>query len=178
MTQLPLFDQVPHTINASVFYDKSGLRVRASLLRRTETFFSVDTTNFALSRYQAPSTTLDLTASYRFLRHWTVFTEFSNVLNTPVRAYNGKENLRLDYSEYSDWSGNFRRALELVRAGQASATRPTFALLTEARGPPCRGLFFSRAPRPCARSFPARPPPSAIPASSPPDRRRAFPNTP
>ena len=107
VTKLPLFDQVPHTVNASVFYDQSGLRLRASLLRRTETFFAVDTTNFALSRYQAPSTTLDLTASYKFLRHWTVFAEFANVLNTPVRAYNSKENLRLDYSEYSDWSGNF-----------------------------------------------------------------------
>jgi hypothetical protein len=36
-----------------------------------------------------------------------VFAEFANVLNTPVRAYNSKENLRLDYSEFSDWSGNF-----------------------------------------------------------------------
>ncbi len=107
VTKVPLFDQVPHTVNASLFYDKSGLRLRASWLHRTETFFSVDTTTFALSRYQAPSTTLDLTVSYKFLRHWTVFAEFANVLNTPVRAYNGKESLRLDYREYSDWSGNF-----------------------------------------------------------------------
>jgi len=104
VSKLPLFDQVPHTINASIFYDRGGFRARASLLFRDETFFSVDTTTFVLSRYQAPSTTLDLTASYKFMRHWTVFGELSNVLNTPVRAYNSKQSLRLDYNEYSDLS--------------------------------------------------------------------------
>ena len=38
------------------------------------------------------------------MRHWTLFGELSNVLNTPVRAYNAKQNLRLDYNEYSDFS--------------------------------------------------------------------------
>ena len=102
--KLPLFDQVPHTINASIFYDKSGFRARASLLYRDATFFSVDAANNVLSRYQAASTTLDLTASYKFMKHWTVFGEISNVLNTPTRAYNTKENLRLDYSEFTDLS--------------------------------------------------------------------------
>ena len=102
--KLPLFDQVPHTINASIFYDKSGFRARASLLYRDATFFSVDAFNNVLSRYQAASTTLDLTASYKFMKHWTVFGEISNVLNTPTRAYNTKENLRLDYSEFTDLS--------------------------------------------------------------------------
>jgi TonB-dependent receptor len=102
--KLPLFDQVPHTINASIFYDKSGFRARASLLYRDATFFSVDAANNVLSRYQAASTTLDLTASYKFMKHWTVFGEISNVLNTPTRAYNTKESLRLDYSEFTDLS--------------------------------------------------------------------------
>ena len=38
------------------------------------------------------------------MKHWTVFGEISNVLNTPTRAYNTKENLRLDYSEFTDLS--------------------------------------------------------------------------
>jgi outer membrane receptor protein involved in Fe transport len=52
----------------------------------------------------AGSTTLDLTASYRFAKQWTVYGEFQNLLNTPGRAYDGNESLRLDYNEYTDWS--------------------------------------------------------------------------
>jgi TonB-dependent receptor len=108
---LPLFNQVKNTINCGLFYDRGPFRSRVSLLYRSESLIGVDINNDTLdydsklSRYQAPSTTLDITASYRFLKNWQVFTEFQNVLNTPGRAYDG-DTSRLDYNEYTDWSAS------------------------------------------------------------------------
>jgi TonB-dependent receptor len=110
-TTLPLFNQVKHTINAGLFYEKSGFRARASVLYRSESLLGLaideDFRDYDpnLSRYQAPSTTLDLTASYRLTKNWQVFTEFQNVLDTPGRAYNGNKS-RLDYNEVTDWSAS------------------------------------------------------------------------
>lgn len=106
---LPLFNQVENTVNAGLFYEKGGFRTRVSLLYRSEslTELSTDvTTNDydpKLSRYLAPTTTLDITASYRFLKHWQVFTEFSNVLDEAGKAYDGTE-ARMDYNEITDWT--------------------------------------------------------------------------
>jgi outer membrane receptor protein involved in Fe transport len=106
---LPLFNQVRDTINAGVFYEKGGLRARAALLYRSASLLGLsideDFRDYdpALSRYLDSSLTLDLTASYRFRRNWTVFAEMQNVLNEPGRAYDGTK-ARFDYREYTDWS--------------------------------------------------------------------------
>ncbi len=111
-TGLPLFNQVRDTINAGLFYEKAGFRARAALLYRSASLvgLSVDEDfrdyDAKLSRYVDSSTTLDLTASYRFLKNWTVFVEFQNVLNEPGRAYDGTD-ARFDYNEYTDWNGQF-----------------------------------------------------------------------
>lgn len=107
--KLSLFNQVEHTLNAGLFYEKSGFRARISLLYRSESLIEL-ATNAAtldydpnLSRYLAPSTTLDFTASYDFSKNWQVFVQAANVLDEPGRAYNGNES-RFDYNEYTDWS--------------------------------------------------------------------------
>jgi TonB-dependent receptor len=106
---LPLFNQVRDTINAGFFYDKNGFRARASLLYRSESLLGLaideDFRDYDvnLNRYLSASTSLDLTASYRFKKNWTVFGEIQNVLNTPGRAYNGNKS-RFDYNEYTDWN--------------------------------------------------------------------------
>ena len=103
--ELPLFDQVGDTINASLYYEKGPARFRLSLHHRSEVLFDLATDNvLALARYEAPSTTLDFTASYRVWRNWTVYTEFSNLTNEPSHGYNGSESLRLDYNEFTGWS--------------------------------------------------------------------------
>jgi iron complex outermembrane receptor protein len=103
--KMPLFDQVENTVNASLYYERGPARLRLSVHHRTETLFELATDNpIALARYEAPSTTLDLTASYRVWRDWTIYTEFSNLTNEPSHGYNGDENLRLDYNEYTGWS--------------------------------------------------------------------------
>jgi outer membrane receptor protein involved in Fe transport len=103
--KIPLFDQVEDTVNLSVYYSKGRLRARAALNYRSETLFSYDTTRPPeLGRTEAPSTTIDLSASYKFYREWTVFGEMNNVFDEPSFAYNGNRNLRLDYKEYSGWT--------------------------------------------------------------------------
>jgi len=108
---LPLFNQVANTVNAGLFYEKAGFRARISLLYRSESLLELSTDprtlsyDPKLSRYLAPTTTLDLTASYQFLKNWQVFTEFSNLLSEPGRAYDGTE-ARIDYNEVTDWSAS------------------------------------------------------------------------
>ncbi len=108
---LPLFNQVEHTINAGLFYDKSGLRARLALNYRSESLIELSTDAATLdydpklSRYLAPTTTLDLTASYDFAKNWQVFAQFSNLLNEAGQAYDGTE-ARFDYNEITDWSAS------------------------------------------------------------------------
>ena len=108
---LPLFNQVKHTVNAGLFYNKGVLASRLSLLYRTESLIGVevdaDTLDYdpKLSRYQGPSTTLDFTTSYEFIRDWTVILQLQNVLNEPGQGYDGSES-RIDYNEYTDWSAS------------------------------------------------------------------------
>jgi len=107
VSEIQLFDQVKNTVNAGIFYDKSKLRMRLAWLYRSKTIpadYGINPTHPELGRVIAGSTTLDLTASYRFAKQWTVYSEFQNLLNTPGRSYDGNQSLRLDYNEYTDWS--------------------------------------------------------------------------
>jgi TonB-dependent receptor len=108
---LPLFNQVENTLNVGLFYEKKGFRSRISLLYRSESLIelSTDATTLdydaKLSRYLAPTTTLDVTASYEFYKNWEVFTQFSNLLSEPGKAYDGT-GARMDYNEVTDWSAS------------------------------------------------------------------------
>jgi TonB-dependent receptor len=104
--ELPLFDQVGDTFNASLRYERGRLRTRLSLHHRSDTLFDLATdAALAVGRYEAPSTTLDFTASYKIGRRWSVYFELANLTNEPSWGYNGDKNIRLDYNEYADWSG-------------------------------------------------------------------------
>lgn len=110
--EIPLFDQVGETANIGLYYDKHGLRARASVLYRSGSLLAIDQadidsgdTGLSLSRYRANSVVFDFTASYQITPRWQVYTEFQNLLNEPNRAYNGDKSLRLDFNEFSDWVG-------------------------------------------------------------------------
>jgi len=106
--KIPLFDQVKDTVNVSLYYEKRDLRLRASLHHRSTTLFELATDNpIALGRYEAPSTELDLTASYKVWRRLTIFAEVQNALNESRHGYNGNGRLRPDYNEYTDWAATF-----------------------------------------------------------------------
>ncbi len=103
---MPLFDQVGESYNVSLRYERGRLRTRLALHHRGDTLFELATdAAIAVGRYEAPSTTLDFTASYKLNRGWSVYLEFANLTNEPSWGYNGDKNLRLDYNEYADWSG-------------------------------------------------------------------------
>ncbi|MDX2187354.1 MAG: TonB-dependent receptor [Opitutaceae bacterium] len=109
-TRLPLFDQVKHTLNAGIGYDKGRITTRLSLLHRSESLIglSIDEDfrdyDTKLSRYQAPSTSLDFTFTFKFTVNLQAFVQAQNILNAPGRAYNVEEK-RFDYNEYSGWLG-------------------------------------------------------------------------
>ncbi len=103
-----LFDQMKRTVNGSIYYEKRGLRLRASAHQRSRTVFELATNNpYALARLESPSTELDLTASYKIWRQWTIFGEVQNALSAPRHGYNGNQDLRLDYNEYAAWAVTF-----------------------------------------------------------------------
>lgn len=105
-TKMPLFDQVGDTFNASLRYERGRLRTRLSLHHRSDTLFDLATdAAIAVGRYEAPSTSVDFTASYKLKRGWSVYLELANLTNEPSWGYNGDKNIRLDYNEYADWSG-------------------------------------------------------------------------
>lgn len=104
--KMPLFDQVGDTFNASLRYERGRLRTRLSLHHRSDTLFDLATdAAIAVGRYEAPSTSVDFTASYKLKRGWSVYLELANLTNEPSWGYNGDKNIRLDYNEYADWSG-------------------------------------------------------------------------
>ena len=103
--KIPLFDQVKDVMNVSLYYEKRGLRLRASVHHRSTTLFDLATNNpIALARYESPSTELDLTASYKIWRNLTVFGEVQNALNESRSGYNGDDRIRPDYNEYTAWA--------------------------------------------------------------------------
>ncbi len=107
--KLPLFNQVKNTLNAGLFYNKSGFSGRLAVLYRSESLLDIATDGPTgpydprLSRYLGATTTLDLTTSYRFTPNWQVFAQFANLLNEESTAYNGNKS-RPDYYEITDWS--------------------------------------------------------------------------
>jgi TonB-dependent receptor len=106
--KIPLFDQVKETANVSLYYEKHDLRLRASVHRRSKTLFELATDNpIELARYEAPSTELDLTASYKLSRRLTIFAEVQNALSEPRHGYNGDDRIRPDFNEYTDWAATF-----------------------------------------------------------------------
>lgn len=103
----PLFAQVDDSLNAGVSYSRFGIDGRVAYSWRSGylLFNGVDI-NPKLDRYLDAYQQLDVTLSYRFRSHLTVFIEATNLTNQPERAYDGDRNLRPDYAEYRDWAGN------------------------------------------------------------------------
>ena len=62
--------------------------------------------NPRLDRHLDDHGQLDLTASWRLRRGFTLFVEGINLTNRAERAYDGDPARRLDYLEYRGWSGN------------------------------------------------------------------------
>ena len=80
-----------HTANASLYFEKSGINVRLSYNFASSFIDTMNTGSRALDRYYDKVNYLDLNASYTWGRttKFTVFAEANNLLNQPLRYYQG-----------------------------------------------------------------------------------------
>ncbi|MFM9091855.1 MAG: TonB-dependent receptor [Verrucomicrobiota bacterium] len=104
----PLFAQVPETYNAGLTYARGPLQARLAWNARSAyLLFNGLDGNPKLDRHLDDHGQLDLTASWRLGRGFTLYVEGINLTNRAERAYDGDPARRLDYLEYRGWSGNF-----------------------------------------------------------------------
>jgi TonB-dependent receptor len=83
---LPGTSQV--TWNLAGFYEAYGIEMRLAAEYVSHSLFGLGGDK-SLDTIQDDRLTLDLTSSYRFSKHWQVYFEAKNLLNTPLRYYEG-----------------------------------------------------------------------------------------
>ena len=90
-----------HTANASMFFEKSGINLRLSY-NFASAFIDQMSTSRALDRYYDKVGYLDLNASYTCGKKtkFTVYANANNLLNQPLRYYQGEKNRTMQVEYY------------------------------------------------------------------------------
>lgn len=88
-----------NTANASLYYERSGLNVRLSYNYASSFIDEMGKTKFQ-DRYYDAVNYLDLNASYTFAKHYTFYVEANNLLNQPLRYYQGSKDLTAQVEYY------------------------------------------------------------------------------
>ncbi len=90
-----------HTANASLFFEKYGVNVRLSY-NFASAFIDQMSTSRQLDRYYDKVNYLDLNASYTWGKKtkFTVFANANNLLNQPLRYYQGEKNRTMQVEYY------------------------------------------------------------------------------
>lgn len=88
-----------NTANASLYYERSGLNVRLSYNYASSFIDEMGKTKFE-DRYYDAVNYLDLNASYTFAKHYTFYVEANNLLNQPLRYYQGSKDLTAQVEYY------------------------------------------------------------------------------
>ena len=91
-----------HTANASLYLEKAGFNVRLSYNFASEFIDAMNLGSRALDRYYDKVNYLDLNASYTWGNDtkFTVFAEAHNLLNQPLRYYQGESNRTMQVEYY------------------------------------------------------------------------------
>ena len=91
-----------HTANASLYFEKAGVNVRLSYNFASEFIDQMNTGARALDRYYDKVNYLDLNASYTWGKStkFTVFAEAHNLLNQPLRYYQGEKDRTMQVEYY------------------------------------------------------------------------------
>ena len=91
-----------HTANASLFFEKSGINVRLSYNFASSFIDEMNTGSRQLDRYYDKVNYLDLNASYTWGRNtkYTFFVEANNLLNQPLRYYQGQKDRTMQVEYY------------------------------------------------------------------------------
>ena len=87
------------TYNVSLSYEAHKAQVRLSLLHVDATIFQIGS-DPGLDVFEDQRTTLDLTSSYQLLSSMTVYFNAKNLLNTPLRYYEGSSNRQIQREYY------------------------------------------------------------------------------
>ena len=90
-----------HTANASLYFEKNGVNVRLSYNFASDFIDMMNTGSRELDRYYGKVNYLDLNASYTWGKNtkFTVYAEANNLLNQPLRYYQGesKRTMQVEY---------------------------------------------------------------------------------
>ena len=91
-----------HTANASLFFEKKGWQARLSYNYASSFVDEMNTGSRELDRYYDCVHYLDLNASYTFGKHTrvTIFGEATNLLNQPLRYYQGTSDRTMQVEYY------------------------------------------------------------------------------
>ena len=91
-----------HTANASLYFEKNGLNVRLSYNYASSFIDMMNTGSRALDRYYDRVNYLDLNASYTWGKQQkiTIYAEANNLLNQPLRYYQGERNRTMQVEFY------------------------------------------------------------------------------
>lgn len=88
-----------HTANASLYFEKKGLNVRLSYNFASDFIDEMGQEAF-YDRYYDKVNYLDVNASYTFAKHYTVYAEANNLLNQPLRYYQGTKDRTMQAEYY------------------------------------------------------------------------------
>jgi TonB-dependent receptor len=77
-----------HTANASLYFERKGLNVRLSYNYASSFIDEMGAEQF-YDRYYDAVDYLDLNVSYTLAKHYTIYAEANNLLNQPLRYYQG-----------------------------------------------------------------------------------------
>lgn len=90
--------QASHIANASIGYEKGGFSTRLSFTYQGDALSTIGTRE-ELDTYTAEFVRLDFTAQQKIDKHWRVFLNVNNLLNTPEKSYIGSDR-RLSFERY------------------------------------------------------------------------------
>ena len=96
---LPLPGSPEHLANVSLYFERNGLNIRASYNYAGDFIDEFANTPFEDSYYDKVNY-LDANISYTFAKHYTVYGEANNLLNQPLRYYQGSSDLTKQVEYY------------------------------------------------------------------------------
>lgn len=88
-----------HTANASLYFEKSGFNLRLSYNFASAFIDEMGESAF-YDRYYDKVSYLDVNAGYTFAKHYTLYAEANNLLNQPLRYYQGTKDRTMQAEYY------------------------------------------------------------------------------
>ncbi len=89
ITEQSLPSQADHIFNASLFYEKGGLLLRAAANYKGDYIVSFSDNGSDHNRWYGENLTVDFSAAYAITKNLRVFAEVNNLTNAPLRYYHG-----------------------------------------------------------------------------------------